>query len=215
MFHFSPRSFLLPLPSLCHSSSFIVSVFSLSLSLLYLFFCSPILPSLLLRPFTFTLPSFQLYLILILSSSPPPFLFLTSFLLSVLRLLVHLGFFCYLLFLRFFCMTFFLSSFLLFLPSSSLLISSYISLSLSLSRPLSLTLYLSLSVSLSLSLCVSLSLPLSLSLSLSYSLEYKDYILNLWDVGGQKSIRTYWRNYFELTDGIIWVRDYINRCYFK
>ena len=40
-----------------------------------------------------------------------------------------------------------------------------------------------------------------------YSLEYKEYILNLWDVGGQKSIRTYWRNYFELTDGIIWVHN--------
>lgn len=29
----------------------------------------------------------------------------------------------------------------------------------------------------------------------------------MWDVGGQKSIRTYWRNYFESTDGIIWVVD--------
>ena len=45
-----------------------------------------------------------------------------------------------------------------------------------------------------------------------YSLEYKEYILNLWDVGGQKSIRTYWRNYFEMTDGIIWVVDSVDRC---
>ena len=53
----------------------------------------------------------------------------------------------------------------------------------------------------------SLSLTIYLHLLFySYSLEYKEYILNLWDVGGQKSIRTYWRNYFELTDGIIWVR---------
>jgi len=31
--------------------------------------------------------------------------------------------------------------------------------------------------------------------------------LNIWDVGGQKSLRSYWRNYFENTDGIIWVVD--------
>ena len=43
------------------------------------------------------------------------------------------------------------------------------------------------------------------------TLEYKDYNLNLWDVGGQKSIRTYWRNYFEMTDGIIWVVDSVDR----
>ena len=43
------------------------------------------------------------------------------------------------------------------------------------------------------------------------SLEYKGYVLNIWDVGGQKTIRTYWRNYFELTDGIIWVVDSVDR----
>lgn len=43
------------------------------------------------------------------------------------------------------------------------------------------------------------------------SLEYNGYTLNLWDVGGQKSIRTYWRNYFEQTDGIIWVVDSVDR----
>lgn len=31
--------------------------------------------------------------------------------------------------------------------------------------------------------------------------------MNLWDVGGQKSLRSYWRNYFECTDGLIWVVD--------
>ena len=30
-------------------------------------------------------------------------------------------------------------------------------------------------------------------------------------MGGQKSIRTYWRNYFEQTDGIIWVVDSVDR----
>lgn len=33
------------------------------------------------------------------------------------------------------------------------------------------------------------------------------YNLNLWDVGGQRSLRAYWRNYFEATDGLIWVVD--------
>ena len=31
--------------------------------------------------------------------------------------------------------------------------------------------------------------------------------LNIWDVGGQKSLRSYWRNYFEQTDAMIWVVD--------
>ena len=30
-------------------------------------------------------------------------------------------------------------------------------------------------------------------------------------MGGQKTIRTYWRNYFESTDGIIWVVDSVDR----
>ena len=33
------------------------------------------------------------------------------------------------------------------------------------------------------------------------------YKLNIWDVGGQKTLRPYWRNYFEKTDGLIWVVD--------
>lgn len=39
------------------------------------------------------------------------------------------------------------------------------------------------------------------------TLEYKNYKLNVWDVGGQQTIRSYWRNYFEQTDGLIWVVD--------
>ena len=27
------------------------------------------------------------------------------------------------------------------------------------------------------------------------------------DVGGQKTLRTYWKNYFEKTDALIWVVD--------
>jgi ADP-ribosylation factor-like protein 2 len=33
----------------------------------------------------------------------------------------------------------------------------------------------------------------------------------VWDVGGQKTIRSYWRNYFEQTDGLIWVVDSADR----
>jgi len=44
------------------------------------------------------------------------------------------------------------------------------------------------------------------------TLEYKttagsDFKLNVWDIGGQQTIRTYWRNYYEQTDGLIWVVD--------
>ncbi|XP_031474805.1 ADP-ribosylation factor-like protein 2 isoform X1 [Nymphaea colorata] len=35
----------------------------------------------------------------------------------------------------------------------------------------------------------------------------QDYCLNIWDIGGQKTIRSYWRNYFEQTDGLVWVVD--------
>ncbi len=31
--------------------------------------------------------------------------------------------------------------------------------------------------------------------------------MNIWDVGGQQTIRSYWKNYYEATDGVIWVID--------
>jgi ADP-ribosylation factor-like protein 2 len=40
---------------------------------------------------------------------------------------------------------------------------------------------------------------------------FSGYTLNLWDVGGQKSLRSYWRNYFESTDGLVWVVDSADR----
>ncbi|KAH6563968.1 hypothetical protein BASA50_003758 [Batrachochytrium salamandrivorans] len=43
------------------------------------------------------------------------------------------------------------------------------------------------------------------------TIEHKGYKLNIWDVGGQKSIRSYWRNYFEQTDGLVWVVDSADR----
>ena len=44
------------------------------------------------------------------------------------------------------------------------------------------------------------------------TLEYRGYKLNIWDVGGQTSLRSYWRNYFEQTDGLIWVVDSADRA---
>ena len=35
--------------------------------------------------------------------------------------------------------------------------------------------------------------------------------VNIWDVGGQKSLRPFWRNYFEQTDGLVWVVDSADR----
>ncbi|XP_014672161.1 PREDICTED: ADP-ribosylation factor-like protein 2 [Priapulus caudatus] len=39
------------------------------------------------------------------------------------------------------------------------------------------------------------------------TLDHRGFKLNVWDVGGQKSLRSYWRNYFESTDGLVWVVD--------
>ncbi|KAA3457510.1 ADP-ribosylation factor-like protein 2 [Gossypium australe] len=36
------------------------------------------------------------------------------------------------------------------------------------------------------------------------TISYQKYTLNIWDVGGQRTIRSYWRNYFEQTDGLVW-----------
>ena len=43
------------------------------------------------------------------------------------------------------------------------------------------------------------------------TLQHKQYTLNIWDIGGQQTIRTYWRNYFEVTDGLVWVVDSADR----
>eukprot|EP00921_Rhytidocystis_pertsovi_P000384 GHVQ01000757.1.p1 GENE.GHVQ01000757.1~~GHVQ01000757.1.p1 ORF type:complete len:186 (+),score=18.73 GHVQ01000757.1:435-992(+) len=43
------------------------------------------------------------------------------------------------------------------------------------------------------------------------SVAFKQYNLNIWDVGGQKSLRSYWRNYFEETEGLVWVVDSTDR----
>ncbi|PSS18654.1 hypothetical protein M430DRAFT_121347 [Amorphotheca resinae ATCC 22711] len=43
------------------------------------------------------------------------------------------------------------------------------------------------------------------------TIDHEGYKLNIWDVGGQKTLRSYWRNYFEKTDALIWVVDATDR----
>ena len=31
--------------------------------------------------------------------------------------------------------------------------------------------------------------------------------MNVWDIGGQREIRPYWKNYYENTDGLVYVVD--------
>lgn len=38
-------------------------------------------------------------------------------------------------------------------------------------------------------------------------IQFKGLTLNIWDIGGQQTLRSFWRNYFESTDGLIWVVD--------
>lgn len=44
------------------------------------------------------------------------------------------------------------------------------------------------------------------------TLNHEGYSINVWDVGGQKSLRSFWRNYFESTDAVIWVVDAADRA---
>ena len=44
---------------------------------------------------------------------------------------------------------------------------------------------------------------------------HRNYTLNIWDVGGQRTLRPYWRNYFEQTDAIVWVVDSSDRMRIK
>merc|ERR1712083_658573 len=39
------------------------------------------------------------------------------------------------------------------------------------------------------------------------SLQHGDFKLNVWDIGGQKTIRPYWSNYFESSDALVYVID--------
>merc|ERR1712046_465419 len=39
------------------------------------------------------------------------------------------------------------------------------------------------------------------------SLVHDGFKLNVWDIGGQKTIRQYWSNYFESSDALVYVVD--------
>merc|ERR1712226_1660033 len=39
------------------------------------------------------------------------------------------------------------------------------------------------------------------------SLSQDGFKLNVWDIGGQREIRPYWKNYYEHTDGLVYVVD--------
>ena len=39
------------------------------------------------------------------------------------------------------------------------------------------------------------------------SIEAHGFKLHVWDIGGQKMIRPYWKNYYENTDALVYVVD--------
>ncbi len=43
------------------------------------------------------------------------------------------------------------------------------------------------------------------------SVQSDGFKLNVWDIGGQRKIRPYWRNYFENTDVLVYVIDSADR----
>lgn len=43
------------------------------------------------------------------------------------------------------------------------------------------------------------------------SVIHDGFKLNVWDIGGQKTIRPYWRNYFDQTDALVYVIDCSDR----
>merc|ERR1712167_554325 len=44
------------------------------------------------------------------------------------------------------------------------------------------------------------------------SILHEGFKLNVWDIGGQKTIRPYWKNYFENTDALVYVVDSSDRA---
>jgi len=43
------------------------------------------------------------------------------------------------------------------------------------------------------------------------SIQQEGFKLNVWDIGGQKAIRPYWKNYFDNTDALVYVIDSSDR----
>nr|XP_036586749.1 ADP-ribosylation factor 4 [Colletotrichum truncatum]KAF6797306.1 ADP-ribosylation factor 4 [Colletotrichum truncatum] len=52
---------------------------------------------------------------------------------------------------------------------------------------------------------------LNICMLLSICVPLDDHLTIAGDVGGQKTLRSYWRNYFEKTDALIWVVDATDR----
>lgn len=44
------------------------------------------------------------------------------------------------------------------------------------------------------------------------SLQQEGFKLNVWDIGGQKAIRPYWKNYYENTDALVSGTSSRTRC---
>lgn len=46
-----------------------------------------------------------------------------------------------------------------------------------------------------------------------HSMAYAGHTLNIWDIGGQRTLREFWGNYYEKTNVVVWVVDavYIER----
>lgn len=44
-----------------------------------------------------------------------------------------------------------------------------------------------------------------------HTLPWKGYTMNIWDVGGQSSLRAFWGNYFDKLDVVIWVVDSVQQ----
>jgi ADP-ribosylation factor-like protein 3 len=47
------------------------------------------------------------------------------------------------------------------------------------------------------------------------SVQSEGFKLNVWDIGGQRKIRPYWRNYFENTDVLVSIIDYFIGVFIK
>eukprot|EP00163_Fabomonas_tropica_P032925 TRINITY_DN8452_c0_g2_i4.p3 TRINITY_DN8452_c0_g2~~TRINITY_DN8452_c0_g2_i4.p3 ORF type:complete len:180 (+),score=60.29 TRINITY_DN8452_c0_g2_i4:228-767(+) len=44
------------------------------------------------------------------------------------------------------------------------------------------------------------------------SLTHDNFKMNVWDIGGQRAIRPYWRNYYDNTDALLYVIDSADRA---
>ncbi|KAJ6516418.1 GTP-binding protein [Mycena sanguinolenta] len=56
---------------------------------------------------------------------------------------------------------------------------------------------------------------LSVSPTLGFNIKTFAHGKCAWDVGGQRTLRPYWRNYFEQTDALVWVVDSGDRLRMK